>query len=207
MKRIATVLVLVAMLSGCATYGGSKRVAKAGGNLMVASVAIAAATFLVLASSTGADPHDVNRAAVGGIIGCGVMMGSGIVLGVGGLIGMAGHDEAAEASKAPPPQPPERGLDDALTDVPRPEDRERADALIGEAVAAARAGNCGAVYWRGREVLKLDRESYGSVFARDVDIKRCLDAAAAPAQRPAPPSDKQAVPPVAPVAPPLDAPP
>lgn len=55
--------------------------------------------------------------------------------------------------------------------------RERAVFLTKQAAAAARAGDCDTVSVRESEVRELDAEVHATVFARDIAIKRCLDAA------------------------------
>lgn len=70
-----------------------------------------------------------------------------------------------------------------------PDSRHRAWALTQDAANAARKDDCATVKLRSGEVLALDPEFHATVFARDVAIKRCVDAstAQAPVTTPAPP--------------------
>ncbi|HEY5927684.1 MAG TPA: hypothetical protein VIV11_38630 [Kofleriaceae bacterium] len=162
------VLVGVAMLSGCTTYGGSKTTAKVGGVMTVAGFA----TWLPLARENAS--YDEAGLA---ILGTMFVLIPGALLGVGGLIGMAEYklEPVTDAPVARAHEQERQARAQAL---------DLAWALTKAAAAAARSGDCNSVIAQSPGVREIDADFHSTVFMRDVAIKRCLDEASAPSVGP-----------------------
>jgi len=93
-------LALVAMLSACTTYNGSRRTAKVGGFVMLTGASVAAVGGGIRLVKGDGEEGPAWTALYLAVIGA-VIFAPGAALGVGGLIGMAHHDKPV-----PPPQPP-----------------------------------------------------------------------------------------------------
>lgn len=149
-RRPALALVLALALFACSGTQAIKtrRRAELGIGISLAGVL---ATSLVIAAAPSTKPHSIGVAAGFG----GLAVISAIVFGV------------AYGNLPPPPPPP----------PPPPDHRPEAWAKTQEAQSAARANDCARVQQLATDVKALDGDFYTVVFARDVAIKNCLNAA------------------------------
>jgi len=194
MRRLAAVVIAMAMLSSCTTYRGSVRTAKVG----VATAGAGLARLLVFGVLLGATTHGSGNGptcndgtarpfcVIGlfGWIGSFLAVPAGLGISGLGLVGMLIHpkttpeeEERARAEEARKGSAADRVKAAAQA-------REQAWTLTREAATAARDDTCAIVMERSAQVRELDLEFHDTVFVRDVAIKRCMDAASARSAQP-----------------------
>lgn len=165
MRAIATVLIVVTLMSGCSQRAGGIGIGVGLGIVVCGGV---------LASNPSGDARSDMGAAMGG----GAIAGIGGVVALASLIGMA----VGPPSPSSPPQARAATVD-PKDEADRTRRRQVAIDLTATAKTAALTDDCATVENLGRKVLAVDREIHRTVFLIDAAIARCLGGGAASEDR------------------------
>jgi hypothetical protein len=180
MRRATATAIVMALVTGCATYKTSRRVAKDG--LVLAGAGLLGAVATLVWWENNCDGHEHPSCAVPelGFLVSFFATTTGLPLAVAGGIGMSAFpkpDAITAQQRA--------GYAEQLRAVEASDAaarRARAWSITKQAAERARAGDCPTVREREREVESVDAEFHATVFLRDAAIARCLEASSSTAQ-------------------------